>query len=111
MWASIELGRPLTHCKNTTFIYHDDLSKYMNVEGAPLEDAFDYFFDVGTEKFILEKGKKYLHELLERWDPEHLQLNEDFDGYLHNDKLEDIIGEEGIQNLKKDDWFCQYSRL
>ena len=28
---------------------------------------------------------------LKKWDPEHFELYEDFDGYLDNDGLEDII--------------------
>ena len=31
------------------------------------------------------------------------QLDEDFDEYLDNDGLEDIIGDEGMQNLNNDD--------
>ena len=61
------------HCGNTTFIYHDKFSKYMKVEGATSEDVFDYLFDLGAGKFLLENGKKYLHELFETWDPEHLK--------------------------------------
>jgi len=34
----------------------------MKLEGATLEDVFDYFFNVGAGKFLLEKGKRYLHE-------------------------------------------------
>ena len=54
------------HCEKTTFVYHDDLSKYMKVEGATLEDIFYYLFNVGAEKFLSEKGKKYLYELFEK---------------------------------------------
>jgi len=69
----------------------------MKVDGAELEDIFDYLFDIGAEKFLSEEGKKYLFELFEEYDPEHLnQINEDFDEYLDNDGLEDIIGDEGI---------------
>jgi len=64
MWALIKLGWPLIHCGNTTFIYHDDLSK-LKVEGATSEDIFHYLFDIGARQFLLEKGKKYLHELFE----------------------------------------------
>jgi len=46
----------------------------MKAGGAILEDVFDYRLGVGAEKFLSKKGKKYLHELFERWDPEHLQL-------------------------------------
>ena len=61
MWILIKLAKPLIHCGNTAFIYRDDLSKYIKVEGATLEDVFDYLFDIGVGKFLLEKGKKYLH--------------------------------------------------
>ena len=64
---------------------------------------FDYLFDVGVGKFLSEKGKKYLPELYGKWDPEHLkQLYEDFD-YPDSDGLEDIIRDEGMQNLNNDD--------
>ena len=42
-------------------------------------------------------------KLFEKWDPEHLQLDEGFDDYPHNDGLKDIIGDEGMQNLNNDD--------
>ena len=83
------------HCENTTFIYHNDFSKYMKVDGATSEDVFDYLFDLGAEKFLSEKGKKYLHELFDKWDPEHLENDEDF-----SDGLEDNIEDEGVQNLE-----------
>jgi len=41
---------------------------------ATLEDVFDYLFNLGAEKFLSEKEKKYLHELFEKWDPEHLEF-------------------------------------
>jgi len=64
----------------------------MKVEGAVSEDIFDYLFDIGAEKFLLVKGKQYLLELCEKRDPEHLkQFDEDFNDYLDNDGLEDII--------------------
>jgi len=91
------------HCGNTTFVYHSEFSKYMKVEGATEEDVFDYLFDVGAGKFLEEKGNRYLHDLFEKWDPEHEELDEDFDDYLDNDGLEDIIGDEGMQNLNMDD--------
>ena len=65
----------------------------MKVEGSTLEDAFDYLFDIGAGKFLSKKGKKNLHELFENWDLEHLQLDEDFDDYLDNEGLENIIGD------------------
>ena len=54
----------------------------MTVDEAVSEDIFNYLFDVGAQKFLLEKEKKYLLELFEEWDPKHLkQLDEDFDDY------------------------------
>ena len=76
----------------------------MKVEWAVSEDIFDYLFNVGAKKFLSAKGKKYLLELFEKWDPEHLkQLDEDFDDYPDSDDLEDIIGDEGMPNLNNDD--------
>ena len=49
--------------------------------------------DLGAEKFLSKKEKKYLHELFETWDPEHLENDEGF---------EDNIGDKGLQNLKED---------
>jgi len=95
MWESIERGKILMHYGNTTFIYHDDFSKYMKVDGATSEDVFDYLFHLGAEKFLSEKGKKYLHELFEKWDLENLENNEDF-----NVGLEANIGDEDMQNLE-----------
>ena len=57
----------------------------------------------GLKNSYQKKGKKYLLELFERWDREHLQFDEDFDCYLDNDRPEDIIGDEGMQNLNMDD--------
>jgi len=54
------------HCENTTFIYHEEFSKHMKVEGATSEDVFDYLFDLRAEKFLSKKGKEYLHELFEK---------------------------------------------
>jgi len=85
MWALIEQGVMLIHCRNTTFVYHNQFSKYMKVEGTTLEYVFDYLFDIRIRKFLSEKRKKYLYELFEKWGPEHLQLNEDFDDYSEND--------------------------
>jgi len=95
MWESIEQGKILMHYGNTTFIYRDDFNKYMKVDGATSEEVFDYVFDLGVGKFLSEKGKKYLHELFEKWDPEHLENDEDY-----NDRLEHNIGDEGMQNLE-----------
>ena len=91
MWESIEWGKVLMHWGNTTFIYHDEFSKYMKVDGATSEDIFDYLFDLGAEKFLSEKGKKYLHELFKKWDPEHREIDED--------GLEDNVENKGMQNL------------
>ena len=103
-WALTEQGKTLMHCRNTTFGYDDEFKEYMKVEGAVLKDIFDYLFDVGAEKFLSAKGKKYLLELFEKWNPEHLkQLDEDFDDYPDNDGLKNIIGDEGMQNLNNDD--------
>ena len=55
MWILIKLAKPLIHCGNTAFIYRDDLSKYIKVEGATLEDVFDYLFDVRAEKRLSKK--------------------------------------------------------
>ena len=45
------------HCENTTFIYHDEFSKYMKVDGATSEDVFNYLFDLGAGKFLSEKER------------------------------------------------------
>jgi len=50
---------------------------------------------LGAGKFLSEKEKKYLHELFEKWDPEHLENVENF-----NHGLKDNIGDEGMQNLE-----------
>jgi len=60
------------HCRNITFAYGKEFNEYVKVEGAVLKDIFDYLFDVGAEKFLFEKGKKYLLKLFEKLDPEHL---------------------------------------
>ena len=86
----------LMHCRNTTFTYHNEFREYIKVEQAALEDVFDYLFGVGTKKFLLERGKKYLLESYEKWDPEHLQFDEDFDDYPNNDGLEEITRDEGM---------------
>ena len=92
------------HCRNTTFAYDNEFKDYMKVEGTVSEDIFYYLFYVGAGKFLSEKWNKYLLELFEEWDPEHLkQINEDFDEYPDNDDLEDIIGDEDMQNLYNDD--------
>ena len=93
------------HCGNTTFMYYNEFSKYMKVGGSTSEDAFDYLFNLGAEKFLLEKGKKYLHKLFQKWDPEHLKNDEDF-----NNELEDNIGDEGMRNLEDYQYF-HYEKL
>ena len=80
---------------NTTFVYREEFNKYIKVERATSEDIFDYLFNLGAERFLLEKEKKYLHELFEKWDPEHLENDENF-----NDGLEDNIEDESMQNLE-----------
>jgi len=65
--------------------------------------SHDYLFDVGVKKFLSEKGKKYFYELFKRWDLEHLQLDENFDDYLDNDRLKDIIRDDGMQYLNMND--------
>ena len=52
---------------------------------------------MGARKFLSEKGKKYVRELFEKWDPEHLEIDEDF-----NYGLEDNVVDEGMQNLEDD---------
>jgi len=61
------------HCENTTFAYDNEFKDYMKVDRAVSEDIFDYLFNVGAGKFLSEKRKKYLLELFEEWDPEHLK--------------------------------------
>ena len=46
------------HCENTIFAYDNEFKEYMKVEGAVSEDIFDYLFDIGAGKFLLEKEKK-----------------------------------------------------
>ena len=103
MWALIEQGVMLIHCRNTTFVYHNQFSKYMKVEGAALEDVLIISLVLELQKCLLEKEKKYLLKLFKKWDPEHLQFDDDFDDYLDNDGLKNIIGDEGTQNLNNDD--------
>jgi len=91
------------HCEITTFAYPDEFNKYMMVERASSKDIFDYLFDVKVEKFSSKKENKYLLELFEKWNPKHLQLNEDFDDYLDNYGVKDIIRDEGVQNLNNCD--------
>jgi len=39
----------------------------------------------------MRKKKKYLHELFKKWNPEHLEIDEDY-----NDGFEDNVGDEGM---------------
>ena len=98
----------LMHYRNTAFPYHNELSNYLKIEGPTSEDVFDYLFNIRAEKFLLEKGKKFLYELFEKWNPKHLQLDEYFNDYSDNNGLEDIIGDEDMQNLYIDDYSCRY---
>ena len=50
-----------------------------------------------------KKGKRYLHYLFMKRDPEHLELGENVGDYLENDGLEDTIRNENKQNLNVDD--------
>ena len=44
---------------------------------------------------------------LRKWNSEHIRLDGDFDVYSNNDRLEYIIGEEGLMNINMDDQTCQ----
>ena len=91
------------HCRNRTLVHHHEFNKYMKVKGVTSKDVFDDLFDVGGGKFLLEKGKTYLHESFEKCDPQLLQHYEHFEDLLNNDGLQDIIGDEFIQNLNIND--------
>jgi len=64
MWELIAMGRPLMYCGNTTFIYHDNLSKYIKVEGATSEGVFDYLFDVIAGNSYLKKERNFFMNYL-----------------------------------------------
>jgi len=51
------------HCKSDTFVYHEEFTKYMKMEGGTSKDIYDYLFDTGGENFLSERGKKYLHAI------------------------------------------------
>ena len=70
----------------------------MKAKGAVSEDIFDYLFDVGAKKFLSEKEKRYILALFEKWDPEHLQLDEGFDDYADDEGLEDIIEDKHAES-------------
>ena len=56
------------------------------------------------ENSYQKKRKKYILELFEEWNLEHLkQIDKDFDDYPDNDGLEDIIEDEGMQDLNNND--------
>ena len=57
MWALIEQVVILMHCRNTTFAYHNEFSKYIKVEEVASKDVFNYLFDVGAGKSLSEKRK------------------------------------------------------
>ena len=80
----------------------------MKIEGATPEDIFEQLFDIGARKFLSEKEKRHIHDLFEKQDLEHLELDEDFDDYLDNDGFEGIVGDKGIQNLNMDGYFYLY---
>jgi len=80
------------HCGNTIFVYHDEFSKYMKVDGATLEDVFDYLFNLGTKKFERNICMNYLRSWIKAM---HLENDENY-----NDRLEDNIGDEGMQNFE-----------
>jgi len=84
------------HCGNTVLAYDNEFKDYMKVDGVVSGDILDYLFDVGAEKFLSKKGKKYLLELLEEWNSEHLKQLEDFDDYPEKDDLKNIIRDEGM---------------
>ena len=52
--------------ENTTCVYRNEFNEYIKVELATSEDVFDYLFDIGDKKFILDKGNKYLHDLFKK---------------------------------------------
>ena len=81
--------------EKTTFICRSDFNKYMKIDGATSKDVFEYFFDIRVGRFLSEKEKRYLHDLFEKWDQEHLENDKDF-----NDGLEDNVGEEACRILR-----------
>jgi len=81
----------------------------MKVKLDVLEDVFDYLFDIIARKFLSEKEKRYLYELFEKKKGiEHLELDENCNDYLENDELDNIVGDEGIQNLNMGNQFGQF---
>ena len=60
MWAMIEWGKILMHCKNTTFTYHYEFNKYIMAEEATSEDVFDYLFDIRAKNIFIVERKEIL---------------------------------------------------
>jgi len=56
-WALIEHEKMLMHWGNTTFGCDNEFKECMKLEGVVWEDIFDYLFDVGVGKFLLEKER------------------------------------------------------
>ena len=52
-------------------------------------------------KFFLSETKRYLHNIFEKWDPEHLELDEDSN--LNNDTFKNVVQDEGMQYFNMDD--------
>jgi len=90
------------HFGNTAFAYEKEFKEYMKVEAVVSEDVVDYLFDVRVRKFLSNIKRKCLLDVFKKWDPEYLQFDEDFDNYLDNDHLKDIIRDESMQNLNND---------
>ena len=55
------------------------------------------------ENSYQKKERNIFSKLFKKWDPEHLQFDEDFDDYLDDDGHKDIIRDESIQNVNNDD--------
>jgi len=102
-WALIEQGKTIMHCGSTTFAYDNEFKRTYEGGGSSLRRYLWLSLWCWSWKVLSKKGKKYFLELFEKWDREHLQLDEDFDDYPNNDGVEDIIGDEGMQNLNNDD--------
>jgi len=65
MRKRIEQEKILMSFEKTTFIYHDELNKYMKVEGVTSEDIFDYLFDIGVLYFC-QKNKRNIYTIYSR---------------------------------------------
>ena len=55
MWVFIEQEKNTNALWNHIFIYHSDFNKYIKVEGANLENIFNYLFDIGVKKFLSKR--------------------------------------------------------